>query len=215
MKNEDNTLTCCEPSAFKKFIYDFKQYWKDFKFFAHIEKRHESNYISHAKRELRALGYDLNDEEEGPNKWIQENIFELLEVFGNQGHSGASSSYCIEMFSKLAKFEPLCPLTGEDSEWNEVGDNWYQNNRCSHVFKNGKDGAPYDLNAYIFKNQDGVCFTSRDSRKYISFPYTPNTEYVDVIETETNEEGTESKEGSGWWVTTYPGWFEAIRNKEN
>ena len=36
-------------------------------------KRPDSNYIKHAKRELIAMGYDLNDKEEGPNKWIVEN----------------------------------------------------------------------------------------------------------------------------------------------
>ena len=80
-----------------------------------------SNLIEHAKREFLAAGYKpVGEEEDGPNKWIQENILELLSVFSKQGHSGFSVPYCIDVFTKLAKFEPLCPLTGSDDEWSEV-----------------------------------------------------------------------------------------------
>lgn len=139
----------------------------------------ESNYIAFAKRELEALGYDLYDTEEGPNKWIQENVLELLEVFAAQGHSGFSAPYCIELFSKLASWQPVAPLTGDDSEWTQVCPDMWQNKRCGHVFKD-EDGRAYDINGKIFREPDGCCYTSRDSRVYITFPYTPKTEYVDV-----------------------------------
>ena len=144
--------------------------------------------VEHAKRELELIGYDLNDSEEGPNKWIVENILELIEVFSNQGHSGFSAPYCIEMFASLAKYENLSPLTGNDDEWNDVWDGQrgddgkflYQNNRCSHVFKD--ENGCYDIDGKVFKDQNGCCFTSKESRVYIeSFPYTPKTEYVDVV----------------------------------
>lgn len=141
----------------------------------------ENNLIKHAKRELKAMGYDLNEKEEGPNKWICENILELLDVFSKQEHSGSSAPYCISLFTKLANFEPVCPLTGNDDEWNEVGDNVYQNNRCSHVFKQGKDGVAYDIEGKIFKESDGCCYTSIESRVNVTFPYTPKREYVDVF----------------------------------
>ena len=141
-------------------------------------KRPDSNYIKHAKRELVAVGYDLNDKEESPNKWIMENLFELLNVFDTQGHSGSSAPYCIHMFQKLASFEPLCPLTGEDSEWNECGEGKFQNKRCSHVFKD--DERAYDSNGKIFREPNGCCYTNKDSRVTVAFPYTPKCEYVDV-----------------------------------
>jgi len=72
------------------------------------------NYREHALREFKAVGYDLNDKDEGPDKWIMENVLELLEVFGEQGHSGFSAPICISMFRQLAMFEPLGPLTGAD-----------------------------------------------------------------------------------------------------
>jgi hypothetical protein len=139
----------------------------------------ESKYIKFAKQEFQALGYDLNDKEEGPNKWIMENVFELLNVFSKQGHSGSSAPYCVSCFEKLALWEPLSPLNGNDDEWSEVSKDVWQNLRCSHVFK-GADGRAYDINGKVFREPNGNCFTSGDSRVYVTFPYTPKTEYVDM-----------------------------------
>jgi hypothetical protein len=136
----------------------------------------------HAEREFVALGYDLNDTEEGPNKWIMENVFELLAVFGTQGHSGMSAPYAIKLFEKMASFEPCTPLTGKDNEW-DVRD--YdssmaaQNTRCSSVFKDS-NGNAYHSDAIIFEEPDGCCFTSYDSRVMITFPYTPFQRYIRV-----------------------------------
>ena len=140
------------------------------------------NYETHAKRELQAIGYDLNDKEEGPNKWIIDNLLELLEVFAKQGHSGSSAPYCARTFKKLALFEPLSPLTGEDNEWCEVADGIWQNKRASHVFKQTDryNGHAYDIHGRVFKEPDGCCYTNSDSHVLVTFPYTPTTEYVDV-----------------------------------
>lgn len=135
------------------------------------------SYIEHAKRELQAIGYKLDDKEEGPNKWMVEGIFELLEVFSKQGHSGFSAPYAARTFAKLALYEPLGPLTGDDSEWVEIGHGLYQNARCAHVFK--ENGQAYDAEGRIFRDPDGTCVTNRDSRVNITFPYTPTREYVD------------------------------------
>lgn len=173
-----------------------------------------SNYYHHAVTELEALGYKHPDEdqEDGPNKWIQENLLELLEVFSNQGHSGFSANYCISAFSKLAAFEPLSPLHGRDEEWNYLGDEMgddremYQNKRYSAVFKDGKDGQPYYIDAIVFREEDGCCFTrSTDgisSSQYIKgFPFVPKTFYVDVKSWEVNKDDESVVEpGSGWWV---------------
>lgn len=147
-----------------------------------------SNLKTHAEIELQAIGYKLDETEEGPNKWIVENILELLEVFSKQGHSGSSAPYCIDLFTKLARFEPLCPLTGEDSEWVNVveysgsgADPVWQNKRCSHVFK-GPDGRAYDIDGRVFVEPNGNAYTNFDSRVYVTFPYTPKTEYVQVPE---------------------------------
>lgn len=156
----------------------------------------ESSLERHAKRELQAVGYKLDDQEDGPNQWIQRNLLELLAVFSMQGHSGFSAPYCIDMFQKLAKFEPVVPLTGDAAEWNEVGPGVFQNNRCGHVFKQPArfDGQPYDIEAVIFWEwyeralepdeggypgtiREKSHFTCKDSARIISFPYTPKREY--------------------------------------
>jgi hypothetical protein len=149
-----------------------------------VRRYNMSNLIRHAKREFLALGYKPIEEcEDDPDKWIQENVLELLEVFGKQGHSGFSAPYCISMFSKLAKFEPMCPLQGTDDEWQEVEGNMWQNIRCSSVFKNTKKA--WDIDGKVFVEKDGRAYTSKDSSVDITFPYTPRTEYVNVDEMET------------------------------
>ncbi len=148
-----------------------------------FKQAYNSNYIHHAKRELEFAGYDLEQKEEDPNKWICKNIIELLSVFSNQGHSGFSAPYCISMFEKLARFEPLTPLTGEDEEWNHIcsESDTYQNKRCGTVFKKGKDGIAYWLDGKIFREPDGCTFTSKDSCVDIEFPWVkPEPEIIDV-----------------------------------
>lgn len=91
-----------------------------------------------------------------------------------------SASIVRQIFNKLSDFEPLTPLTGEAHEWNEIGENYFQNNRCSHVFK--ENGRAYDSHGKIFRDPTGATYTSINSRVNIEFPYIPTTEYVDVQE---------------------------------
>lgn len=163
--------------------------------------------VEHAKAEFRAAGWiDENGKfVEEMQHYMCDNILELLTIFGEQGHSGTSAPYAIELFSKLAKYEPLVPLTGEDWEWVDTGHN-YQNHRCSHVFKD-YDGNCYDIDGKVFwewcKPYDGrepfepykSYYTCRESRVPVTFPYTPKTEYVyrhsdaDPQQPAQNEEG--------------------------
>lgn len=136
------------------------------------------SYREHAEQEFAALGW--NSTEEGPDKWMRENVLELLEVFSKQGHSGSSAPYAIGLFEKLARFEPLGPITGADEEWCEVNEGLFQNRRCSRVFK--ENGNAYDIDGRIFRRPDGSCYTNGDSRVPVAFPYTPKSEYVDVTE---------------------------------
>ena len=138
------------------------------------------SYKAHAIREFEAAGW-LTD-----GKYCDEmqelmctQILELLELFSSHGHSGSSAPYAINLFKALAAFEPIVPLSGEDSEWNEVGSGQWQNRRCSHVFKDS-DGKAYDIQGKIFREPTGNCFTNRRSRVPVTFPYTPKSEYVDV-----------------------------------
>lgn len=156
-----------------------------------------SNYEKHAQMEFRAAGW--TDENGNFKDEMQEaicaHVLKLLEVFDDEGHSGSSAPYAINLFSKLAKFEPVAPLTGEDWEWSDVseyggrddGPLW-QNKRCSHVFKDN-DGA-YDSNGIVwydwYTNEEGEKhkshFTNHKSRVPVTFPYVPKTEYKEWIE---------------------------------
>lgn len=137
-----------------------------------------SNLLKHAKVEFAAAGY--KEEDGGPNKWMKENVLELLKVFSEQGHSGMSATHCIELFTKLARYEPLVPLTGEDEEWEKIGPGEFQNKRCSHVFKDSNrfNGQAYDIQGKIFVEPNGVTYTNSDSIVTISFPYLPSSEFV-------------------------------------
>lgn len=159
------------PSAFQRLKWKYRE-WK--------RRNEPGNYELHARRELKAAGYDPDDQEEGPNKWMQENVLELLKVFSKQGHSGSSAPYCVGMFKKLASFEPLTQLAGTDDEWGEPfdGEGTQQNKRCGHVFRKA-DGTAYDSEGIIWRDPDGGCCTNFESRVPVTFPYTPKREYRD------------------------------------
>jgi hypothetical protein len=124
--------------------------------------------VTHAEKEFDVLGWPGDCEMQG---WACENVLELLEVFAEQGHSGSSAPYVLNLFNKLAKFKPISPLTGEDNEWTEVGEEVFQNKRDSAVFKKGKDGKAYWLDGRIFKDKNGSTFTSNKSSIPVKFPW--------------------------------------------
>lgn len=154
-----------------------------------------NEYQKHAMTEFRAAGW--TDENGKFNDEMQEmicnHVLKLLDVFADEGHSGSSAPYAINLFSKLAKWEPIAPLTGEDWEWTDVGEQnggpLWQNKRCGHVFKD-EDGA-YDIDGIVFYDwhtdkETGEKFkshfTNRESRVPVTFPYVPKTEYRERIE---------------------------------
>lgn len=158
--------------------------------------KRESNLVAHARRELEILGltptpkpsaldrvlYRLRLKRRPPfdyNGAIARSVLDLVEMFAEQGHSGFSGSMTLSMVKKLMNFEPASPLTGEDSEWNalDYDEGCYQNNRCGRVFKDA-DGRAYDIDGRVFEDKDGGRYTGPGSRVYITFPYTPTTEYV-------------------------------------
>lgn len=129
-----------------------------------------------AKDEMKRAG--LFDADSDYGGMLGESVMKMIDVFADEGHSGFSAGMAISIFEKVARFEPLTPLTGEDDEWMEIAEGEYQNVRCSHVFK--KNGEAYDIDGKIFREPSGACFTSRDSHVPVTFPYTPKREYVDV-----------------------------------
>lgn len=138
-----------------------------------------SNMVDFAKEELRRLRGDDPDEMQD---MMDAHILRMVQAFADEGHSGFSASYAVSILEKVLRFEPITPLTGDEDEWCALDyepDMAAQNKRCSHVFRRS-DGTAYDIEAVIFRDSDGACFTSGDSRRDISFPYRPAREYVDV-----------------------------------
>jgi len=144
----------------------------------------ESNLVQHAKRELQFLldNIDENEEDGGPNKWIYDNIIELVEVFSKQGHSGMSSSYTLDIFNEVARFKIFGPLTGEDNEWVDISSKGdailFQNKRDSRVFKN--NDKCYFIDGTFFEDPShpgNYIINSKSIHNIKSFPYTPKTVY--------------------------------------
>lgn len=149
-----------------------------------------SNCREHAIMEFKAAGW-IDSDGKFNDEWQEllcMQVLELLDLFTTHGHSGSTAPYAISLFEKLARFEPIVPLTGEDWEWYEASEGVFQNKRCSHVFKQADrfNGQPYDINGKVFWNwyhgEDGKPFksyyTGRESFVPITFPYTPKCEYV-------------------------------------
>jgi hypothetical protein len=135
---------------------------------------------SFAENELRLAGF--YDEDSDYGGMIPEAVLNVIKAFSKDEHSGGSASIVISLLPKLLRYEPLTPLTGEDSEWNTPSHGMIQNNRCFHVFKD-ENGQAYDSEGKIFREKNGATYTSKGSRVNITFPYTPKREYVDVDET--------------------------------
>ena len=155
-----------------------------------------SRMVEWAEQELRLAGYDVNDPEDGPNRWLAEGTIELLKVFSEQGHSGSSTPFAVALFEKLAMWKPIAPLTGADDEWAESYDysGTQQNKRNSAVFRDA-DGQAYWMDGRVFWNwyaytdeETGeekvikVHFTSRGSRVDIEFPWVQPDEPEYVFE---------------------------------
>ena len=135
-----------------------------------VQDEQESALVRHAQRELPLV---LGDDE--MDRMMRDNVMELIRVFSSQGHSGFSAPYCLSLFDRLARFEPVAPLTGADDEWRQPDPNdpSVQNRRDGSVFRD-KDGRAYWLDAYVFRDRgDQGTWVNGYSRKYIRFPHSP------------------------------------------
>jgi len=154
-----------------------------------------SRYKEHALEEFRAAGW-TDENGKFHDEWQEEicnHILDLLAAFAKGDHSGTTAPYTVRLFEKLALFQPIAPLTGEDWEWVDVGPTTelgrggkplWQNKRCSHVFKdlNGAFDTEGIIFYDVFLDEDGKeCksyYTYGESHTPVTFPYTPKSEYV-------------------------------------
>lgn len=178
-----------------------------------------TNTQSHAQRELEILVKTT------PDAIIKDFVPELLalcEKFGNSGQSGGSAPYTAKVLSMavetLCLQKSICPITGIDEEWNEVtemndGKPMFQNNRDSRIFKDGKNGQAYFIEAIVFDGDIGGRFTGNGSvndiegcnvgsTQYIkAFPFEPKTFYVDVIDHRFKDKEEKQPDVNGAWWT--------------
>ena len=137
-----------------------------------------------AKYELDLILKQCEDEEgRKMQEAINKDILDLVEMFSNQGHSGFTANYTINILTKLLQQSFVTPLTGNDDEWIEVTDGVYQNKREGRIFKQDDrfDGKPYYIDGKAFSDDGGKSwYTNSDSFVTIEFPLNelPKTEYI-------------------------------------
>lgn len=138
-----------------------------------------SPLVDYAEKEFARIPLQ-NHEDDEMEIAIRKHVIDMVEIFSNENHSGFSANYTIRLLTRLLSYKPLTPLTGEDSEWIDVSNDYYQNNRYSCVFKDKSTGKAYNIEGKVFwewytNPETGEriksYFTSRDSRVYIEFPY--------------------------------------------
>ena len=190
--DEVQTAEWKEPSIFVKIKSRVARFKRSFEM---------SNYEKHALREFEYAGWMKDgkwlkdDDGDNMQEYMCKQVLQLLRVFSKHGHSGTSHGYALNLFKTLAAFDPIGTIKCTDDEWNDlewderghtvIGHN-YQNKRLSSVFKDGKEGKPYYLDAIVWSGEESYdTFTGMvedvKSRQFIKLPFSPKTFYIDVV----------------------------------
>lgn len=108
----------------------------------------ESNLTDHAECELRRAG--LFDDDSDYNGMIGKAVMALIKVFAEQGHSGFSAPMVVQLFTKVANYDTLTPITSDPEEWTDIadmcdGEKLWQNKRCSRMFSNDGGKTWWDV----------------------------------------------------------------------
>ena len=117
-------------------------------------------FLVHLNREWEAAKWPKEGNESQAK--IYQKLFDLLAILSSDD-LGPATPYVVMLFKKLALYDNITPLTGEDDEWFEISAGLYQNLRCSAVFKN-------EAGAYDVIGELNFPYMSTP----ITFPYTPN-----------------------------------------
>lgn len=178
-----------------------------------------TNTQQFAKQELDILAATVPDAVLTP---FTNEILALCEAFGQSGQSGGSAPYTATAIAnavkKLMLHEPICDVTGHESEWGEPFESGKsrdidirQNLRCSALFLEtthfvgGDESKAYYLDAIIWKGEeeydtftgsvyiDDVNFELIRSSQYVRFPFKPKRFYIDVVRVPITEEEAESR----------------------
>jgi hypothetical protein len=135
-----------------------------------MEEQKKSGLLLFAERELARIPKD----DDGMQELINKHILDMVKVFCDEGHTGFTASYTINILDRLLRYLPLTPIEDTPEDWNEVTSGVYQHRRCSAVFKdkNKFEGKAYILDVKVFSDDGGkTWFTNSNSREVIEFPY--------------------------------------------
>ena len=136
-----------------------------------------SSLVRYAENELRLAGYFEKSGFYGD--MLGHAVLRQVKIFSLEGHSGMSAGIASDLAKHVIMFRPLVPLTGEDSEWNEIREGVFQNRRYSSIFK--ENGQAYRIDGKVFRAPDGGAYTSRASRVPVTFPWQySEPDFVDV-----------------------------------
>lgn len=146
----------------------------------------ESHLVAYARAELERAGLFKEDSDYGG--MLGKAVMDLIAQFDGEGHSGMSAGMAISLFTRLAKFQPLTPLTGAEDEWMDVGaegDNIvWQNKRCGSVFrttdKAGTVIEAHDIDAECLVDSMDDHWVSTVA-KPITFPYSPPSQMKRIL----------------------------------
>lgn len=144
--------------------------------------------LGFARREFEIAGLepDVRDVLEG-----------LLSVLSEHFPSGFAAGYISMLFSRLVEFLPLTALTGEDSEWEKIDDEFEVNVRCPSLMRTRSRGVrfqearvwcdvsdpthPASFVGMIIDHASGAVHNSWAS---VKFPFYPKSYMIRVRETE-------------------------------
>ena len=178
-----------------------------------------TNTQKFAKKELDILAETVPDAIITP---FAKEILVLCETFGKSGQSSGSAPYTASAIAqavkKLCLQEPICDVTGHESEWSEPLESCKsnditlkQNSRCPALFLetthfvSGDVSRAYYIHAIVWKGDEywgtftgSVYYDDRNfelinSRQFVKFPFKPKTFYIDVIRVPITKEEAETR----------------------
>lgn len=123
----------------------------------------KSHLTQHAETELRKAGlYDKNSDYGG---MLAPAVMNMVYVFAAEGHSGFSANLAIDLFSTVARYKTLTPLTSDPDEWMDVTcgqeKRQWQNKRDPRCFSDdgGKTWYNYEDCTFLVETKEGGRFT--------------------------------------------------------
>lgn len=158
-----------------------------------------NQFVEHALRELDIYGLKDDETTDELSLAMRRQILHLCEEFGKESHSHYTKNVVAALLHQLLLLKPITPLTGEDDEWLDLTDTqrglpFFQNKRYTNVYKNSTEAWDNEAIVWWRWKVDGSkeFFKTADSKKVITFPYTPKTEFIEYQEQDDGNVSTQA-----------------------